>query len=99
MSTVTVIKYQSLFDLSIQVYGTQEGVLILAMANGLSVTDELEPGSVLKVPEFAEANTEIVSYYRANNIKPATALGATDKKIIENNNGNNNACNLCQYFA
>ena len=37
---VTVMQGQSLVDIAMQVYGSAEGVFILAKENGLSVTDD-----------------------------------------------------------
>ena len=45
---VVALDGQSLVDISIQVYGSAEGVFILARENGLEVTDVLKPGQVLE---------------------------------------------------
>ncbi len=74
MKEITVLNNQSLFDISVQEYGTIEGVFEIALANGLSVTDKLTVGQKLKIPEIDPAliQTEIVDYYRRNDIHPAT---------------------------
>ena len=45
---VTVLSGQSLVDVAIQVYGSAQGVFVLAEENGLEVTDALEAGQVLE---------------------------------------------------
>ena len=43
---VTVLSGQTLADIAIQVYGSAEGVFILAVENGLDITTDLEPGQI-----------------------------------------------------
>ncbi len=86
MKTITVIKHQSLFDIALMAYGTIEGILMLCLENDVAMTDELEPGRVLRVPEFEGANKEIVEYYKAKNIQPATDYidAVQQQKLFEN---------------
>ena len=74
MKEITVLNNQSLFDISVQEYGTIEGVFEIALANGLSVTDKLTAGQKLKIPEIDQSlvQPEIVDYYKRNDIHPAT---------------------------
>lgn len=90
---VTAVNGQSLFDLAIQLYGSVKYVFELAMANGLSITQELEPGQLLEVPELETENNGIKDYYAANGIKPATAI--RDEDITGTPGG---ACNYCKLF-
>jgi len=88
---VTVLHNQSLFDISIQVYGSIAYVFDLALANGLSITSDLVPGQQIEVPEIEVESTSIRDYYAANGIKPATA-------IIEENLPTEGDCNYCKLF-
>jgi LysM repeat protein len=88
---VTVLHNQSLFDISIQVYGSVAYVFDLALANGLSITSDLAPGQQIDVPELEVESTSIRDYYAANGIKPATA-------IIEENLPTEGNCNYCKLF-
>ena len=94
MNTITVIKHQSLFDIAIQTYGTIEGIFSLCLENDIAITDELEPGRVLNVPKFDGANNEIVEYYKARNIKPATGITQQEAETTIPEEG----CNYCKLF-
>lgn len=89
---VTVLHNQSLFDISIQVYGSISYVFDLALANGLSITSDLEPGQQIEVPKIEVENTSIRDYYAANGIKPATAIDDQD------NDDQGESCNYCKLF-
>lgn len=69
---VTVLSGQSLVDIAIQVYGSAEGVFLLALENGLSVTDELEPGQTLIYSSDNVIRADVVQYLRAKRVTPAT---------------------------
>lgn len=72
---VTVLQGQSLLDIATQVYGSVEGVYSLAMDNGISVTDDIAPGSLLEYDNTNIVNKSIVSYLESNGIHPATSTG------------------------
>ena len=81
MKTVTVLNNQSLWDISIQEYGTVEAVFELAMANGMGVTDRLTAGQELVLPEVDGIGAhgsvpvqkpEVVEFYRKNKLHPVT---------------------------
>ena len=75
---ITVLHNQSVLDLAVQVYGTADAAFHLAKANEISVTEMLVPGTILDTPEFEDAVPEVVNFFMAKNIKPATALTAED---------------------
>ncbi|MDR3133220.1 MAG: hypothetical protein LBU42_04265 [Prevotellaceae bacterium] len=77
---VRVLNGQSLFDIAIQAAGSVEAVFDIALASGLSITDELISGAALAVP--AVAGRKVADYYAANGIRPATAIGAQDIDFI-----------------
>lgn len=68
-----VLHNQSLLDLCLQHTGSIAGVFELAQANGLSITDDLEAGNALEVADSLIKDKDILSYYTAKNIQPATA--------------------------
>jgi hypothetical protein len=77
---VRVLNGQSLFDIAIQAAGSVEAAFDIALANGIGITDDLPAGTVLVIP--AVLNRRVVDYYRTNDIKPATALGAQDVEFV-----------------
>lgn len=63
---------QSLIDLAIQTAGSAAAAYELAVANGLSVTDDLTPGAELKSVDVFEQ--KVLTYFVNKNITPATDL-------------------------
>lgn len=72
MSNATVLKYQTLFDVSTQETGSIDAAFAIALANGLSVTDVVEPGSIVLIPETLTIDAKTVDYFLARQIKPAS---------------------------
>lgn len=70
---VTVLHNQSLLDVAIQATGKAENAILIAVANNISITDDLEPGTELIIPDVP-MDLDVIAYYRAKNIQPATAL-------------------------
>jgi hypothetical protein len=70
--TITVLNNQTLLDTAIQTTGKAENWLKIAMANDLVPTEPIAPGTVLTIPDTVEMDEDIVRYYAANNIQPAT---------------------------
>ena len=88
---ITTLHNQSLLDLALQHTGTIESVFELAEANSLNITDEVQAGAPLyfgevvgdsRVSEFGVRN-EILSYYTAKNLQPATAFTKEDEQVFE----------------
>lgn len=73
---VTVLSGQSLADIAIQVYGSMEAVFTLALENGISVTDDLEPGQILFFSDENMPDKGIARHYAVNKIFPATSFAA-----------------------
>ncbi|WP_269222000.1 hypothetical protein [Flavobacterium sp. IMCC34518] len=71
---------QSLFDIAVQEDGSVLAVFEWALANGLSITDILEPGHKLTVPKSNFNNIDVANYFKGRNHKIATC----------SINGNNN---------
>ena len=74
--TVTVLNNQTLLDIALQVSGKSENFLKIAMANDLVPTEQPTPGTILTIPDQVEVDADILRFYKANNIKPATGLSA-----------------------
>lgn len=72
MIEVKVLNRQSLLDIALQETGTIEAAFEIAVANGISITDYV-PGVTLSIPDSSPMNEPILSYYKSNNINPATS--------------------------
>lgn len=68
---------QTLADIAIQEYGSLEA---LPAANAIGMTDTLEAGSRLQLPDIS-FNRLIQQYCKANDVSPATERGMTDVKL------------------
>ncbi|WP_407512794.1 hypothetical protein [Elizabethkingia miricola] len=80
---VTVLHNQSLLDIAIQATGKAENAIFIAIANKISITDDLEPGIKLK-SAIANDNIDIRNYYSVKAIQPATDAKTN---IIQYNEG------------
>lgn len=80
---VIVLHNQSLLDACLQHTGTIESLFDLALANDLSVTDDLTAGQGFEIPSNAQKDKDILNYYTAKNIQPATGFTQTDLQILE----------------
>ena len=72
---VTVLPRQTLSDIAIQVYGDIRGVVAIAQANDIGVTDDIVAGMILDCPNV-KYDPYIQDYVRKNGISPATELQA-----------------------
>lgn len=69
-----VLNNQSILDVSLQHTGTVENCFAIAIANGFSVSDLLTAGTSLIIPEDLRNDTDVLNYYSAKKIQPATAI-------------------------
>lgn len=90
---IKIAPNQSLADVAIQATGTLEGIITIARANGLSVTQEMAYGIELEVPDYAGMRADIVHFLGGRSIIAATALSMQDEALIESDD-----CNLCNCF-
>ncbi|MGC4130199.1 MAG: hypothetical protein QM564_11735 [Bergeyella sp.] len=74
MTSVKVLHNQSFLDIAIQHTGSVVNAFIIAKANGYSISDEPETGTVLIIPEDVHPDNDILNYYTSKNIHPATAI-------------------------
>ena len=81
--TVTALHNQSLLDLALQHTGTIESVFDLAEANNLNITDDVQAGKTLVLPTEAFSNKDILAYYTAKNLQPATAFSKADEQVAK----------------
>ena len=81
--TITVLHNQSLLDLALQHTGTIESVFELAGANALNITNDVVAGKTLILPAEAFTNKDILAYYTAKNLQPATAFSKEDEQVFE----------------
>ena len=68
-----VLHNQSILDLAIQHTGSVENAFAFAIANGISVSDELISGSEMIIPDVKQ-NRDILNYYTSKTIRPATDI-------------------------
>ena len=76
---ITVKDRQSLFDIAIQYLGSVEGVWLLAEKNNISITDELEDGTILKYDSTDIIDTKVAEHYAQERVSPATDID--DKEL------------------
>lgn len=84
MKTI-ILHNQSLLDIAIQHTGTAENAFDLALANNRSITDDLEAGESIGLTAYGiQQNKDILSYYQAKKLQPATAISgdySTDNSL------------------
>jgi hypothetical protein len=78
MTVVIVDEGQWLRDIAIQYSGSISEVFAVAMANGLSITDDIAPGLSLNVPNVVDAN--LVQFFSDKGYVPATGLSVEDRQ-------------------
>ena len=92
---ITALHNQSLLDIALQHTGTIESVFEFAEANSLNITDDVQAGANLIVPpllggsrragtaEYVVRGGDILAYYTAKNLQPATAFSKEDEQVFE----------------
>ena len=81
--TITALHNQSLLDLALQHTGTIESVFEFAEANSLNITDDVQAGTPLYLGEGLGVRNDILAYYTAKNLQPATAFSKEDEQVFE----------------
>ncbi len=71
--TVISLNNQSLFDIAAQEFGTIEAIFDLAVVNDLAITDELEVGQVLNLPNYDNSDADVVNWFKEKKEKPTTS--------------------------
>ncbi|MEE9408120.1 MAG: hypothetical protein V3V28_08605 [Polaribacter sp.] len=80
---VTILNNQTLLDIAIQRTGKAENLLKIAVANNLVPTELIAPGTTIVIPDTVDIDEDIIRYYTANNVLPATALTEEQKTELE----------------
>lgn len=85
---ITILHNQSLLDLAIQHTGSVENAFELAVENGLSLTDDLEAGESIKLTTHGiRQNKDILGYYQAKKLQPATGINYQSSTINDKPQG------------
>lgn len=82
---IIISEKQTLLDIAIQETGSLESVFEIAEANGLVVSDILEPGLELKIPGGLIIDTDVFSFFQSNGLFPAN--GYSDDELQEKFDG------------
>ena len=69
---ITVTSRQSVLDIVLQHCGGLEAAYDIALNNGISLSDDLDTGQELAVPEPTDET--MAKHYNVNGIQPATAI-------------------------
>lgn len=81
MDSITVKNNQSLFDLAVEHLGSVEGVLDLAFANNLSLTEDLPTAT--NVVKIAVTDPKTATLFGNLHNKPATGLTDIDQELVD----------------
>lgn len=84
---ITALHNQTLLDVAIRHCGTVEAVADIAILNNISITDDLVPGQLISLPPKDYGNQEVINYFSANKIDPATALTEEHTILTEGDSG------------
>ena len=80
---ITVLHNQSLLDIALQHTGTIESVFEFAEANAINITDDVVAGRTLVLSAETFTNKDILSYYTAKKLQPATAFTKADEEVFK----------------
>lgn len=80
---VKVLHNQTLFDIALQYYANIEIVFDLAIANAISITDELLPGQELILIESVLVKKDLVDYFKNKKQIIATAVKTTINSTLD----------------
>jgi hypothetical protein len=69
---IYVAENQSVFDIAIQYLGSALAAIDVALANNISLTDVLQPGQQLVIPDSGFRNDEVANYFTGRNQGIAT---------------------------
>ncbi|SHH20024.1 hypothetical protein SAMN05444481_11330 [Flavobacterium frigidimaris] len=87
METTKPQENQNIFDISLQEYGSIEKVFDLLEDNDqFNLTDDISVYEDLKIGREA-FKKDIVEYYNARNLKPATAITDEEQYLLDNFSG------------
>lgn len=76
---ITSKQGQWLGDIVVREAGSIEAIVEMAVANNISITDQLPVGTELIKP--SRIDLRVINYYKTNNIYPATLTTDVEKEI------------------
>lgn len=82
MKAIKVLAVQSFFDISIQYTGSIDNAFTIAFANNRAVSDKLIIDESIMIPLNLILSNQVLQYYKARNIVPATGIVKQKKKNI-----------------
>lgn len=71
---------QTMADIAIQEFGSWEAMIAIAQKNGISMTEPIEPGQELVLPE-GTWNRVMQNFCKNNDVSPATARDNGDVRL------------------
>ncbi|UPK68131.1 hypothetical protein [Chitinophaga filiformis] len=83
METINVKPHQCLMDLSMQQKGSINAMFDFAMANGISITDDLTSGSALWVPDVEVIDRRTLLTLKEELVIPANGYTVEDEAAIK----------------
>ncbi|MDM1557050.1 hypothetical protein HX126_21070 [Chryseobacterium indologenes] len=78
---VTVLHNQSLLDIAIQYTGNVGNSVYIAMSNGLSASEQLIPGMVMKIPDDLVIEKTMVDYFKIRQHPPIATKSSNEVQI------------------
>jgi hypothetical protein len=84
---IIALHNQTLADITIRHCGTIEALADIAILNNISITTDLYAGQIIQIPLKDYGNQEVVNYFVANKVEPATALTKEHIALVEGNSG------------
>lgn len=85
MKTVTVLHNQSIQDVAIQATGNIDSLTAICDYNNVSVTQLLEIGMIIMIPDSTVNDVEISNYYTRKTILPASGKSIQDGTLLFEN--------------
>ncbi|TAG31875.1 MAG: hypothetical protein EAZ35_02165 [Sphingobacteriia bacterium] len=80
---VTVQHNQNIFDVAVQHLGDAYAAFDIAVLNGISISKELVPGTILSVPVVIADNKKMVEYLKINKKIPASSSEYTTSLLLQ----------------
>ncbi|KAA2244564.1 hypothetical protein F0L74_00890 [Chitinophaga agrisoli] len=87
METVNVKPHQCLMDLSMQRTGSINALFDFALANGISITDDLVSGSALWAPDVEIADRRTFQTLKDEQVIPANGYTLADEAVVKTGMG------------
>lgn len=82
MEEITVLSGQSLFDIAIQYTGDVINTYAIALANSKSITDKLNTGETIFIPNALTKATRELKYLNSLGIIPATGITVDQDSVL-----------------